>query len=290
VRNLQQASRINDALHYIHGNINSDLSAKTLAGIAQYSEQHFHRIFYRYTQETVNQFVRRTRLETAANQLMFAPASPVVDIAHKCGFNSLASFSHAFKKQFKVPPGKWRTHDNALIQPPYLDNPEIAAAYLRLSDLPLADVEFVQLDACYIAYIRHLGYDRSIKKTWNILLAWANTEGYAHNDQFGLHHSNPTQTPLDKCHYVAGIEIDRLINRRGTVHSMQIPGGLHAKFALKGKYGELLPSISKIQQQWLPSCGLIAKTTPAIVKYQKNQFLESDETFALSYYLPLSFY
>lgn len=288
--NLQRASRINDALHYIHSNINRDLSARTLAAVAKYSEQHFHRVFHLHTGETVNQFVRRTRLETAANQLMFAPNTAVIEIAQKCGFNSLSSFSHAFKKQFKVSPGQWRTDDYVVIQPPYLDNPEIADAYARISQQPLAQVEFVELKPRHIAYIRHLGYDRSIKQTWNVLLAWAQTKGYSNNKQFALHHSNPTQTPLEKCHYVAAIEIDKAINRRGVVHWMQIPGGLHAKFNLKGRYGELLPSIGKIEQQWLPHCGLIAKTTPAIVQYHKNQFLDADEEYSLSYYLPLSFY
>ncbi|MEF1338893.1 AraC family transcriptional regulator, partial [Vibrio rotiferianus] len=41
----QQVSRINDVLFYIHQDISRELSAKELADVAAYSEQHFHRIF-----------------------------------------------------------------------------------------------------------------------------------------------------------------------------------------------------------------------------------------------------
>ncbi|MEF1192718.1 AraC family transcriptional regulator, partial [Vibrio parahaemolyticus] len=93
----QQVSRINDVLFYIHQDISRDLSAKELADVAAYSEQHFHRIFKDVVGESIHQYIRRTRMEYAANQLMFDTGSSVLDIANKCGFNSVSSFSRAFK-------------------------------------------------------------------------------------------------------------------------------------------------------------------------------------------------
>lgn len=288
--NTQQRSRINDVLHYIHADINRDLSATKLANIARYSEQHFHRLFIAIVGESVNRYVRNTRLEIAANQLMFSPDTAIIEIAQKCGFQSLSSFNQAFKKQFNITPGSWRTDKISKKKPPYLSNPEIAAAYKRLSDTPLPDVKFVQLKARHVAYIRHLGYDRSIKKTWQILHSWALTHALEANKQLGLHHSNPAQTPLEKCHYVACIEIAQLLNKRGIVNSMTIPGGLYAQFEFSGKYGELLPSISKVLEQWLPSSSINAMTTPSFVEYRKNHFLNDNEQYDLSFYLPVDFY
>ncbi|MCJ8298493.1 MAG: AraC family transcriptional regulator [Pseudomonadales bacterium] len=288
--NYQQSSRVNDALQYIHSDINRNLSAATLAAQARYSEQHFHRVFHAVVGEPVNQYVRRIRLESAANHLMFNPQQAIIEIAEKCGFRSLSSFSQAFKKQFLASPGQWRTLKAKSITPPYLQDPELASAYQRIYSQALPEVQFVHLPDRHIAYIRHLGYGRAIKKTWQLLHAWAIAEGLADNNQLGLHHSNPTQTPLDQCRYVACIEIDAPLSKRGLVNSTVIPGGLHARFDFSGKYGELLPRISKILQQWLPTSGLIATTTPAFALYKKNQFLTSDEKYQLSFYLPVSFY
>jgi len=288
--NYQQTSRVNDALQYIHSDINRNLTAATLAAQARYSQQHFHRLFHAIVGEPVNQYVRRIRLESAANHLMFNPQQAIIEIATKCGFHSLSSFSQAFKKQFFVSPGQWRTLKGNSTSPPYLQDPELAGAYQRIYSKELPAVQFVHLPDRQIAYIRHLGYGRGIKKTWQLLQAWAIAEGYQHNNQLGLHHSNPTQTPLAQCRYVACIEIDGPLNKRGLVNSTVIPGGLHARFDFSGKYGELFPCISKILQQWLPDSGLVATTTPAFALYQQNQFLSKDEKYQLSFFLPVSFY
>ncbi len=67
----QNLSRINDVLYYIHQDISRELLAADLAKVAAYSEQHFHRIFKQIVGEPVHQYIRRTRMEYAANQLMF---------------------------------------------------------------------------------------------------------------------------------------------------------------------------------------------------------------------------
>jgi AraC family transcriptional regulator len=290
MNNFLHKSRINDVLHYIHSDLNRDLTAKALAKIANYSEQHFHRVFKEHVGDSINQYVRKMRLEASANQLMFAPDKTVLEIATKCGFQSLSSFSQAFKKHFHSSPGNWRATQKHHNKPPYLLDNEIAAAYKKLATTELPEVEFVQLPPRNVAYIRHTGYSRTIKRTWQILNAWAMTHNLLHNNQLGLHHSNPTQIRLEDCRYVACIEIDNPLTKTGLINSMVIPGGLHAKFEFEGVYGELLPSISKVLEQWLPGTGLIAGTTPAFVIYHKNHFLSKDEQYQLSFFLPVSFY
>ena len=76
-----QTSRINDVLYFIHSDISAELPARKLAEIAAYSEQHFHRVFKSVVGESVHQYIRRSRLEFAANQLMFDTRSSVVTVA-----------------------------------------------------------------------------------------------------------------------------------------------------------------------------------------------------------------
>ncbi|MGB1236710.1 MAG: AraC family transcriptional regulator [Pseudomonadales bacterium] len=284
-----QKNRINRALYELHRNLSQPLSASQLAACANYSEQHFHRIFRQVTGESVNAYSRRIRLEAAANQLMFTPQRAVIEIAQKCGFQSLASFGHAFKQQFGCSPGQWRTQRIAQQTPAYLADKEIAAAFARLKHVEVAEPEYIELPDIHVAYIRHQGYGRHIKRSWQLLRAWAKHAGHPFEQQYGLHHSNPVQTPLQHCRYVACLAVAGPVERHSAINTLSIPGGLHAKFDFSGRYGELLPLITKVQQQWLTQTQLSAKTTPAFVHYRKNHFLAADECFELSFYLPLEF-
>ena len=308
----QQASRINDVLYFIHKDISQPLLAKDLASVAAYSEQHFHRVFKEVVGESVHDYIRRARLEFGANQLMFDEQASILDVAIKCGFMSVSSFSRAFKSVFRVSPGVWRKREaintntststcdksgantqtingiKSIIHKPYLKNAEIAQNYQRLEYLPLPKAELVELPSRHVAYVRHQGYDRSIKLAWQTLIAWAKQEQRSYSEQFALHHSNPAWVELSQCRYVACITIDTPLQKRGIVNSLTIPGGLHGVFKLKGKYGELLPQLSHILERWLPNSGFKMQSTPAYVHYKKNHFLEEDEQFELEFFLPLS--
>jgi AraC family transcriptional regulator len=291
----QQISRINDVLFTIHQDITQPLTAKSLANIAAYSEQHFHRLFQQVVGESVHAYVRRTRMEFAANQLMFDTKASVLNISIKSGFLSVSSFSRAFKATFLMSPGQWRHRDEPhqgphLQNKPYLVDKEIAQAYERIHQLALPCENLVELPSRHVAYVRHLGYGRSIRSAWQVLQAWASAEQRDFSQQFGLHHSNPAWVALDQCRYVACLAIDKPIQHRGIVNSLTIPGGLHAVFKLTGKYGELLPQLSNILERWLPASGFKMQSTPAYVYYYKNQFLSEDEQFELDFCLPISLF
>jgi AraC family transcriptional regulator len=290
MKTIQKISRINDALNFIHQDISNELLAKELASIAAYSEQHFHRVFKEVVGEPVHHYIRRIRMEFAANQLMFDVKSPIVNIAAKSGFSSLSSFSRAFKSAFNVSPGQWRNNERQHKNKPFLANEEIAACYQRLNKKPPPRCKLVQLPTRHVAYVRHQGYDRSIENAWQILKAWAIDQKRDFSQQFGLHHSNPALVALKKCRYVACVAIDHPILQRGVVNSMTIPAGLHAVFKLQGIYGELLPQLSNIIENWLPTSGYKMLSTPAYVHYKKNQFLSENEQFELDFCLPISLF
>ena len=285
-----QSERINNALYHIHKDISADLSGKKLSQISAYSEQHFHRLFRKITGETVHQYVLRTRLEHAANQLLFDPESSIMVIAEKVGFTSLSSFSHVFKREFGVTPGYWRRQEKPVSPPPWQAEKEIAAAFDRVAPLPLEDPDLVELEPRQVAYVRHVGYSRSISNAWQLLKIWATTENRPFEIQIGLLHSNPLWMPLDQCRYVACIGINQPLLRKGKINNLTIPGGIHAHWRLQGQYGDILPWLSKVYQSWLPSSGLRLKTTPAFVSYRKNHFIPPNTHFDLDLYLPVSLY
>jgi len=280
----QQLKRINDVLYYIHKDISAALPAAKLAKVAAYSEQHFHRVFKEIAGETVHFYIRRVRLEYAANQLMFDRQASIQSVCINCGFSSLSSFSKAFKVAFGVSPGRWRSEQS----PPVIK--KTAPLDRCLYSDPTFSYELQELPARKVAYVRHRGYDQSIKLAWQKLIAWASAQEIDYSQQFGLHHSNPAFVPLQECRYVACIEITESLLARGPINVLQIPGGLHAVFRLNGSYGDLLLQLAQIWAKWLPASGLKMQPTPTYVHYHRNHFIARDQCYEIDLCLPISFY
>lgn len=100
-------ARLQRLVTYIHDNLDGDLSLDTLAEVACMSRFHWHRVFRAVTGETLADAVRRIRLLRAANALVLEDR-PLAEIAKRCGYPNLASFSRAFSAAHGMSPGAFR--------------------------------------------------------------------------------------------------------------------------------------------------------------------------------------
>ena len=107
LQNPHYRDRVNRVLDHIGGNLTGDLSLGRLADIGCFSTFHFHRIFQGVTGETLNQHVRRVRLERAALLLRASPQKRVTDAALETGFAGTSEFSRAFKSHFGHTASSW---------------------------------------------------------------------------------------------------------------------------------------------------------------------------------------
>lgn len=99
---------INKTEDYIEQHLKEPISLSDLANNVNLSEFHFHRIFTKYSTETVNGFVTRFKLERAAIFLKVNSKISIIDIALEYGYNDPSSFSRSFKKHFGISPLKYR--------------------------------------------------------------------------------------------------------------------------------------------------------------------------------------
>ena len=83
--------RINRVIDYIEKHLDTELTLDTLAGVANFSSFHFHRIFRAIVGETLNAYIRRLRVEKAVSQLVNNPGKTITEIALDCGFSGSAS-------------------------------------------------------------------------------------------------------------------------------------------------------------------------------------------------------
>lgn len=109
---------MNKAIEYIEDNITEKIDIKEIAKIALSSEFHFQRMYYMITGVTISEYIRRRRLSLAAQDLFMG--ARVTDVAFKYGYESLESFSKAFKKMHGINPSKVKKQGVKLISYPKL--------------------------------------------------------------------------------------------------------------------------------------------------------------------------
>lgn len=84
-------------IKYIDKNYMYDISLDTLAKVSGYSKFYFSKIFYKYTNSTIPDYINRRRIR-AAEQLLSRKKLSITDIALQTGFTSITTFNRVFKK------------------------------------------------------------------------------------------------------------------------------------------------------------------------------------------------
>ena len=274
----QRADIVNNSLYYIYKNIDTFITLDELASQNNISKFHFHRIFKEETQANFSEVLTSIRLQKAANLLISNNHSTITEISFNCGYSSHSSFIKAFKKRFNVTPTQWK---NGSFE-------EYSKYILDKKFIKQLDIEgSIQVsDPKYCAYIRHNGYGKDIKYTWERLRALAYENNITNFDEIGLHHDNPSITPLDKCNYVAAITIPKDINLNNTISTFTIPSSLCAVFKYTGEYGDIINLIRYIHHEWIKNKGYEITTLPMYVKYIKNHLIEEGK-FEIEVFVPI---
>lgn len=204
--------RIDRVLDFIATHLDGDLSLRKLSRVACFSPFHFHRLFQAHTSETLNEHVRRIRLERAASLLRAAPERRITDVALTVGFAGLAEFSRAFKRHFGLNASAWDRRSP-------LPNSKISKAPLPFPLYSVKELEdwkkskglkvhVVTFPAAKYSYIRvHNPYGSArLVEAYNDLMQWLAGRGVALKDTVvvGMSQDDPTITPHEKCRYDMG--------------------------------------------------------------------------------------
>lgn len=275
-----RADIVNKSLSYMYKNIEHEITLDDLAKINHISKFHFHRIFKEETSENFSEVLTSIRLQKAANLLISNKHSTITEISKLCGYSSHSSFIKAFKKRFSYTPSQWK---NGSFER-YSEESNIN----KLREIKNLEYEIKVNEEIYCAYIRHKGYDKSIKNTWQRLRAVAYQNNIEEYKEIGLHHDNPSITPLNKCKYVAAITIDKNQKIESNISTFIIPKSLCAVFKLDGKFGEIIDLIRYIHQEWIlnEGKGYEITTLPIYIKYIKNHLIDNTD-FKIEVNIPI---
>jgi AraC family transcriptional regulator len=282
----KRAKIANDVMNYIYKYIDTDINIDELSIELKVSKFHLHRIFKEEFGKNIYESIKSIRLQKASNLLITNKYSTITDISSMCGYSSQTSFLRAFKQRFEMTPKIWKSGGYKDYSSKIVEKITNQNKSITIFDIEPVIVKMPEIKGYYI---RHQGYDVSIKKTWQKLQTWLYTNDIKEYKQMALHHDNPIITPLEECQYIAIVTLENEDLNDVSLPSLIIPKGVYAKFSLSGRYGDVIKLIQWVYHYWLIDSGYETTTNPSYTIYQKNHFLSSDEEFILDYYLPIKY-
>lgn len=190
--NKEYIKRINTILIYIDNNLDADLSLETISQIAFYSPYHLHRIFRAITNETMNAYIIRKRIEKTAALLIHRKEMAITEMALQYGFNSVSVFSRTFKKYYGQSPTEFRKSnprkfskigklDSKISQEQtpienYLCNIETLKKWITMN----AKIEIKEMPKMDLAYITQIGV-AGLEDAFARLIRWATPKNLSDN-------------------------------------------------------------------------------------------------------------
>ncbi len=231
--------RINKVIDYIDANLDKDLNLKKLSEVAMFSPFHFHRIFSAFTKETINDFVRRTRIEKAASILINNPDITINEAAYYTGFNSLPAFCRNFKKHFGKSAEEYRqnkiTEKSKIRQSNSKNDKSDGSSSQYVCDIESINknimkkkIEIKEMPALDLVYCRHIGAFDQIGQAYGKLMNWAGPRGLISSPDLKtvtVYHDDPTVTDMDKLRQSACITVKEKVKTKGEFGNFYVPAG-----------------------------------------------------------------
>ncbi|MBF4470754.1 GyrI-like domain-containing protein [Flavobacterium sp. HJJ] len=185
--NEDYIKRINTILLFIDDNLDSDLSLEIVASAGAYSPFHFHRIFKAITNETLNAYITRKRIEKTASILLHQKNVSIAELSLQYGFNSNSSFTKTFKKFYGISPSDFRKssskfskireaeskngQENGLFEE-YICSIMNHINWIKMN----AKIEIIEMPKLDLAFITQIGHE-GLGNAYGRLMKWAIPKG-----------------------------------------------------------------------------------------------------------------
>ena len=298
--------RICRAIDFIQQKLADSPSVDDIARAAPFSKFHFQRLFKALVGETVAEFTRRLRLETAARRLLFSPQVDITGLAFDLGFSSSQNFAKAFRKHFDMSPTEYRDRDFPTSEDSTNGNIDrtdgnaqgdddsydpatvLIGTRTEASDI---HVEVVDLPAARVAYRRHFGSydDPGMHRAFDELRRWAVPRGL-HDPQrcIGIPWDDADITPDDRCRFDACqiIEPDARIDT--AINEQTVPAGRYAVYACEVVGHDFDRPWMELLQNWLPFSGYQPADGPRLERYLTDGRHDPEGRWQIEICLPVA--
>jgi AraC family transcriptional regulator len=263
---------------HIGAHLDEPLDLDRLAAVACLSPYHFHRIYRAIWGETAAETLSRLRLDRAAVQLLTTGA-PMIAVARRAGYGSLAAFSRAFAAAYRSTPSAFRARGDSAAPRRHTkpDRKDPAMAIAIQDRAPLR-----------IAYLTHRGPHNTIGPTFERLYAWAAPRGLTGPHAVGLavYLDDVSAVPAADLRTEAGVSVAADIEGDGEVRVRTLAGGRHAVLLLRGPYAGISGAHAELRG-WLKTSGETRSEGPIIDVYLNDPHTTAPGDLVTEICLPL---
>lgn len=245
---------------YIQENLDGELLLKDVAKAAGFSPYHFHRIFHSFAGESLNEYIRRLRIEKAAGHLKYRKNS-ITDIALDSGYETPSAFTRAFGKIMGVSPKEFREQKKDLCDG---QNKKKTTQERKMKDPEIKIIKDIP-----VLFVRKTGsYYESPKNAWEALSKFIKKhEKLSSGKRFGIALDDPSITEEANIRFDACVE--ELVGNLdgGEIGKQTVPGGKYAIFMHQGPYEGLSQTYDEIFSKWYPMNKDKVDAAPSFVEY-----------------------
>ena len=272
--------RINKVVAYINNHLDETLDLKTLANEAALSDFHFHRIFKALKGEAIGGYITRLRLEATARLLRYT-ALTIEEIAFNIGYETLASLSKAFKKQYGISPTEYRTNKDTYIMKKEIINPDLALKAPKIVTLEPKNLIYVALTGAYGS----LDYGKAYEQLWAVIKAQKLfTKGI---ESICISYDDPKITEGSLQRSDVCLAIHKPATPQEEVSCKTLAGGKYAVFFYQGSY-ENLSQVYDTAVRWVIDHQYTLRGEPFFEKYLNDARRTPKEKLKTEIYIPIN--
>lgn len=272
--------RINKVVAYINNHLDETLDLKTLANEAALSDFHFHRIFKALKGEAIGGYITRLRLEATARLLRYT-ALTIEEIAFNIGYETPASLSKAFKKQYGISPTEYRTNKDTYIMKKEIINLDLALKAPKIVILEPKNLIYVALTGAYGS----LDYGKAYEQLWAVIKAQKLfTKGI---ESICISYDDPKITEGSLQRSDVCLAIHKPATPQQEVSCKTLAGGKYAVFFYQGCY-ENLSQVYDTAVRWVIDQQYTLREEPFFEKYLNDARRTPKEKLKTEIYIPIN--
>lgn len=272
--------RINKVVAYINNHLDETLDLKTLANEAALSDFHFHRIFKALKSEAIGGYITRLRLEATARLLRYT-ALTIEEIAFNIGYETPASLSKAFKKQYGISPTEYRTNKDTYIMKKEIINPDLALKAPKIVTLEPKNLIYVALTGAYGS----LDYGKAYEQLWAVIKAQKLfTKGI---ESICISYDDPKITEGSLQRSDVCLAIHKPATPQEEVSCKTLAGGKYVVFFYQGSY-ENLSQVYDTAVRWIIDHEYTLREEPFFEKYLNDARRTPKEKLKTEIYIPIN--
>lgn len=246
--------RINQAVDYIHKNLDKNLTAEEIADYCRFSRFYFNRMFKAIMKESVYSFIKRRKLENAGFLLRAKSNLPVTDIALRNGY-SPSNFASAFKDYYGISPTEYRRKNDIPLKDSYLEVAEHIKGMRKMADCFDAvnnKIKIRKIEKMNLLYERFIGNYYNLSDFWKKFCQRVTEKQLVNlNTRFiGVSYDDPLIIDENRCIYDVCINVES--GGGPNVHIVE--EGYYACYEYHGRVEDLVKAYNEIFSIWLPFC------------------------------------